>query len=232
LSSGWPERLEALQGRLGHRFLDVSLLEQALTHKSYLKEASRAGRSNEPLEFLGDAILGFVVADLLHQRSPTGAEGGKTRARAALVSAVNLSRHAEALGLPDALRFGKGEEKAGGRRRPSLWGNAYEAIVAALYLDGGLGSARRFVESDMQADLARSPWLTRRDAKSELQELLQGRGEPLPEYVVIREAAPGVASGFVVECRLRGVAVSLGRGPQKKAAQQDAASRALERLTR
>lgn len=222
--------LGELGRRLDHAFRDLSILDRALTHASLANEAGAGARDNEPLEFLGDAVLGFLVADLLHRRDPEGSEGLKTRSRARLVSEPGLARHAEALGLPDLLRLGRGEEKTGGRGKAALWADAYEAVVAALYLDAGIEAARRFVERDFEADLAGLPDADLVDHKSALQERLQGRGERLPEYVVVAETGPSHRRRFEVECRIGGSAVSTGAGHSKKEAQQEAARRALDRL--
>jgi ribonuclease-3 len=212
------EALRRLEERLGHRFQDRALRERALTQ--------RKAPHNEPFEFLGDAILGFLVADMLHRRDPEGQEGRKTRARAALVSAASLARRAEALGLPELILLGRGEEKSGGRKKAALWADAYEAVIAALYLDGGLDPARRFVEQEMGPDLLQ-PAVHARDFKSALQELLQARSEPPPDYVVIEEAGPAHRKQYRVECRVQGRALAVGEGHSKKQAQQDAARKAL-----
>jgi ribonuclease-3 len=226
-----PEReaqLHTLEERLGHRFADLALLDQALTHASRAHEAlDDAARDNEPLEFLGDAVLGFVVADLLHRRDPEGDEGAKSKARAHIVSAASLARRADALGLPDLLLLGRGEEKTGGRKKTALWADAYEAVIAALYLDGGMDAARRFVRNELGRDLEAGATA---DHKSALQELLQGRGEPVPEYVVVAEEGPSHRRLFRVLCLVRGQPLSEGEGHSKKEAQQEAARRALEEL--
>ncbi|MET0552101.1 MAG: ribonuclease III [Vicinamibacteria bacterium] len=220
--------LDALQGRLGHRFADPTLLDRALTHASHAHESSSGGDgNNEALEFLGDAVLGFVVADLLHRRDPTGPEGLKSKRRASLVSAESLAERSERLLLPELLRLGRGEEKTGGRQKAKLWADAFEAVIAALYLDGGLEAAGAFVRSEFAADLDR-PELGAHDAKSALQERLQARGREVPEYVVIAEEGPSHRRVFRVECRIDGVAVGIGEGTSKKAAQQEAARLALE----
>jgi len=227
-----PEReaaLRALARRLGHDFSDLALLDRALTHSSRAHEdLSDESRHNEPLEFLGDAVLGFLVADMLHQRDPDGDEGGKSRVRAQLVSAPGLSRRAAGLGLAELLLLGRGEEKTGGRGKTALWANAYEALIAALYLDGGVEAARRFVAGEFgeEAERGEPP----ADFKSALQELLQGQGEPVPEYVVIGEEGPSHRRRFRVRCLIRGQAIAEGEGHSKKEAQQEAARWALERL--
>jgi ribonuclease-3 len=230
-----PERLahlHALEDRLGYRFTSLQLLDRALTHTSWANEAVAADGPghNESLEFLGDAVLGFVVADLLHRRDPDGDEGIKSKARAQLVSAHSLARRAAELGLPDLLLLGRGEEKTGGRKKTALWADAYEALIAALYLDGGLEVAHRFVRDEFAKDLDAGVSPVSRDYKSALQEVLQGRGEPVPEYVVVAEEGPSHRRYFRIHCLIRGEAVGEGEGYSKKAAQQQAARRALQRL--
>jgi ribonuclease-3 len=224
---GRDEALQALEERLGHRFVDPSLLERALTHTSRANESlQRRTPHNEPFEFLGDAILGFLVAELLHRKDPEGDEGRKTRARAALVSAAGLARRAAALGLPELILLGRGEEKSGGRKKAALWADAYEAVIAALYLDGGLEPARRFVENEMGGELL-APALHARDFKSALQEKLQARGAPPPDYVVVEEQGPAHRKRYRVECRVDGRVLATGEGHSKKEAQQAAARQAL-----
>ncbi len=230
-----PERraeLERLAVRLGHRFADPGLLDRALTHTSWANERlTPAPRHNEPLEFLGDAVLGFLVADLLHGRDPEGTVGAKSKARAHLVAAPSLAARADALGLPALLRLGRGEEKTGGRHKQALWADAYEAVIAALYLDGGMEAARRFVEAELGPGLAGAPSaLAERDAKTTLQELLQGRGEPPPEYVIVAEEGPSHRRRFHARCQIGGRSLAEGEGWSKKEAQQEAARRALEVL--
>lgn len=222
------EELRRLEQALGHRFADAELLDRALTHTSHAhQELEGQARHNEPLEFLGDSVLGLIVADLLHRRDPDGPEGAKSKARAYLVAAPSLARRAAALGLPALLRLGRGEEKTGGRKKASLWANAYEAVIAALYLDGGLDAAHRFVGDQFATDLAAAAALPSDDHKSALQELLQARGEAVPEYVVVAEDGPSHRRQFRVECRIKGQPVSEAVGASKKAAQQEAARLAL-----
>jgi ribonuclease III len=223
--------LAALADRLGHRFRDLGLLDRALTHTSRANEdLLGALRHNEPLEFLGDAVLGFLVADLLHRLDPEGDEGGKTRQRAALVSAQSLARHAAELDLPALLRLGRGEEKTGGRRKAALAADALEAVLAALYLDGGIEAARRLVDERFGPELRSGRASQVADPKSALQELLQGRGEPVPEYVVVEELGPSHRKRYRVECRVGGRCLATGEGFSKKGAQQQAARAALETL--
>ena len=224
------DALHALEQKLGYRFASLALLDRALTHASLANEAAALHHAdNEALEFLGDAVLGLVVTDLLHRRDPDGAEGAKSRRRAQLVSAPSLSRRAADLGLPDLLLLGRGEEKTGGRGKAALWANAYEALVAALYLDGGFEAAHRFVRADFARDVEASDEELE-DAKSRLQELLQGQGRPVPRYAVVGEEGPSHRRRFRIECRLDDGTVTRGEGHSKKAAQQEAAREALLRL--
>ncbi len=228
-----PERrrdLESLLSKLGHEFEDLALLDRALTHASRANE-DRTGhtRHNEALEFLGDAVLGFLVSDLLHRRDPEGDEGTKSKTRAGLVRTEALSRRAEVLGLPDLLSLGRGEERSGGRNKTSLWADAYEAVVAVLYLDGGIEAARRFVRQDLSGDLV-AGGLVSDDFKSALQERLQARGEAPPAYEVVAEIGPSHRRRFRVRCVVRGESIAEGEGYSKKEAQQAAALQALQAL--
>jgi ribonuclease-3 len=224
------EELHALEERLGYRFADLGLLDRALTHASLANEIAPGHRAdNEALEFLGDSVVGLVVTDLLHRRDPEGAEGAKSRRRARLVSALSLSRRAADLRLPELLLLGRGEEKTGGREKAALWANAYEAVVAALYLDGGFEAAHRFVEADLARDVDTADEELE-DPKSRLQELLQGEGRAVPRYLVAGEEGPSHRRRFRVECRLDDGSVTSGEGTSKKAAQQEAARQALQNL--
>src|SRR5262245_25220947 len=223
--------LRVLEERLGHRFRDLSLLDRALTHTSRANESvGKKLLDNEPLEFLGDAVLGFVVADLLHRRDPDGDEGVKSKARAHLVSAPSLARRAADLGLPDLLLLGRGEEKTGGREKTALWADAYEALIAALYLDGGLETAHRFVRDELKRELEGNLDTAAHDHQSALQEWLQARSSPVPEYLVAAEEGPSHRKRFRIQCVVEGRVLSEGEGFSKKEAQQEAARLALEAL--
>ena len=230
-----PEReagLRALEERLGHRFRDLALLDRALTHTSHAHEAGRQAH-NEPLEFLGDAVLGLVVSEMLHRRDPEGAEGKKSKARAHLVGARSLARRADALGLPALLKLGRGEEKTGGRQKQALWADAFEAVVAALYLDGGLEAAQRLVRAEFGDAIGGAASVgAAADAKSALQEVLQARGEPVPDYVVVAEEGPGHRKTFRVQCLIAGAVAGEGTGFSKKEAEQEAARHGLEAMRR
>lgn len=224
------DALHALEDRLGYHFSDLDLLDKALTHASRANEDPGPERDdNEALEFLGDAVLGLVVTDLLHHRDPDGAEGPKSQYRARLVSAPSLAGRSEELGLPELLLLGRGEEKTGGRGKSALWANAYEAVIAALYLDGGFEAAHRFIGHQFDADVEGTAAVAE-DAKSALQEFLQGKGRPLPDYTVTAEEGPSHQRRFRIECRLDGGIATEGEGSSKKAAQQQAARLALQRL--
>jgi ribonuclease-3 len=230
VSEGRAQALRGLARRIGRDFADLALLDRALTHASLANETLDPDvADNEPLEFLGDAVLGMLVTDALHRRDPEGAEGGKSRRRAQLVSTPSLAEHAARLGLPELLRLGRGEEKTGGREKKALWANAFEAVVAAVYLDGGFEAARAFVRSTFAAELESGDAAVE-DPKSALQELLQARGRPLPGYRVVAEEGPSHRRRFRVECRLDDGTVTAGEDFSKKAAQQQAARAALEGL--
>lgn len=215
-----------LQERLGYAFSDPELLERALTHRSV------GARNNERLEFLGDAILNFVVAELLYQAEPQAHEGRLTRLRAHLVRRETLAAIARELDLGTALRLGPGELKSGGRGRDSILADAFEAVVGAIYLDSGLAACRQVLEiliDDRLARAAREVGL--KDPKTRLQETLQGQGRALPQYTVVKLEGAAHDQSFTVECEVEGIAHPVtGSGSSRRRAEQDAASRALEAL--
>ena len=241
--------LEQLQAALGHVFTEQKLLVKALTHSSLAYEQTLEGRQaegglreedNEQLEFLGDAVLGLVVAEILFRRFPDLHEGEWTRLRASLVSRRHLAQVAAVLDLGSYLRLGRGEERGGGRKKSTLLANCAEAVIAALYLDGGLPPVHAFVNqhvvspyvSDLRQALDRGVSLG--DHKTALQELLQAQKTGPPDYVLKAESGPDHRKRFLVEVRVgaSGLAKALARGvgTTKKRAEQEAARRAFEKL--
>ena len=226
--------LSELEERIGYRFHDAQLVERALTHRSRANEDATGGiRDNESLEFLGDAVLGFVMADLLFRDFPQLDEGQKSKIKASLVSTQTLGDLARELGLGQYLALGRGEEKTGGRNKQALLADGYEAVIAALYLDGGIEAARGFILRQFSERLedVRSPEFWGRDYKSSLQEVVQARELPLPDYAVTAESGPDHRKVFHVEVRVAGEVMGSARGASKKAAEQEAARQALDRLS-
>src|SRR5918995_6584234 len=225
-----PQQFAALEARLGYRFRDRGLLEHALTHKSKAHEDPSGGvMDNESLEFLGDAVLGLVIADALCRTYPEFSEGQKSKIKAMLVSTASLAELAERLELGDHMILGRGEEKTGGRRKQALLADTCEALFAAIYVDGGLEPARQFImrEFGEAIDDARQPEYFGRDHKSRLQEALQGLGRPLPVYRVVGEVGPDHRKLFHVEVLVAGQLIARGIGRTKKDAEQEAAKAAL-----
>ena len=226
--------LSALEARLDYRFREPAVLDRALTHRSKAHEdATGSTIDNESLEFLGDAVLGFVMADLLFREFPQFDEGQKSKIKASLVSTDTLARLGRRIGLGEFLALGRGEEKTGGRAKHALLADCCEAVIAALYLDGGMEAAHAFIAREFAADFedVRSPEFWARDYKSALQELVQAREYPLPEYSVAAESGPDHRKVFHVEVRVRGELMGSARGPSKKAAEQEAAHKAVDRLS-
>ncbi len=221
-----------LERRLGYRFQNRALLERALSHRSWAHEQGDDTLSNETLEFLGDAALGFIVSTWLFQVYPQLNEGKLSKMKAYLVSARTLAKRAEALGLGSFLRLNKGEEKTGGRSKRTIIVDAYEAIIAAIYLDSGLEAAVQFVRSELIHDLRslNAEDLSATDFKSALQEYLQASNLPTPEYAVIETRGPEHDRTFRVELRVKSERVATGEGPSIKQAQEEAAREALTKL--
>jgi ribonuclease III len=215
--------------RLGHRFKDPSLLELALTHRSSANERGME-EHYERLEFLGDAVLGLVAAELLYQRHPELPEGVLSKLKAQIVSKGVLAAYAGRLELGEALRLGVGEERSGGRAKSSLLADSMEAVFGAVFVDCGLDPARAAIRPMLEAALEKSEQLLAFDAKTRRQELAQARGWGLPEYLLAGQSGPDHEKVFTVECRLEGAAAGRGEGPSKKIAEQKAAADALERL--
>ncbi|HEY5790615.1 MAG TPA: ribonuclease III [Gammaproteobacteria bacterium] len=215
-----------LASRLGHRFAEPALLEQALTHRS------AGAPHNERLEFLGDALLGMVIAAELYARYPHAGEGELTRMRASLVRRETLAQVARELDLGGQLRLGGGELKSGGFRRDSVLANAVEALLGAIYLDGGYLAGREVLRRLFAARLDELPAAAlAKDPKSRLQEFLQGRGRPLPEYRVVATEGADHRRRYTVECQVEGLpGTCVGTGSSRRRAEQEAASLALAAL--
>ena len=221
--------MTTLEEKLGYEFRDPALLENALTHSSCANESRGRRQSNERLEFLGDSILGMVVADHLYRNHPDLPEGELTRTRAALVCEDSLVEVAEALELGAYLKLGKGEEAGGGRKRPSIQADAVEAVLAAVYLDGGIGSARKIVQQYIlcrEVEGLTSP----RDYKTALQELVQRESGQVLKYRLTGEEGPDHDKRFFVEVDLNGEVAGRGKGHSKKEAEQMAAKAAIAKL--
>ena len=230
------QEFQALERRIGYKFKDPGLLEHALTHRSRVHEDASGGVfDNESMEFLGDAVLGFVIADLLFREFPHHDEGHKSKIKASIVSTLSLGRLAEALDLGRFILLGRGEEKTGGRRKQAILADCYEALIAAVYLDGGIEPARAFIARQFapligEARSTGSEAAFTEDWKSELQEVLQSEGRGLPEYVLTAEDGPAHRRVFIVDVKVRGDVLARGEGRSKKAAEQEAARAALGQL--
>ena len=220
-----------LEQKLGHVFRDRSLLDTALTHSSYANESRGHGNNcNERLEFLGDSVLGVTVAEHLYRRYGDMPEGRMTRLRSELVCEQSLYRVAQKLELGRYLRLGRGEEHNGGRERPSILSDAVEALIAALYLDGGTSAASAFIHTWLLSELDETEPVCFTDFKTALQELVQRRSGQTLSYELIGEQGPDHAKLFTVQVLLNGSPVGQGDGRTKKEAEQAAAHNALEAL--
>jgi ribonuclease-3 len=221
-----PASASRLQERLAHRFGDPALLARALTHRSYSAD------HNERLEFLGDSVLGLAVAHMLYEALGDLPEGDLSRVRANLVKQASLHRLACDIGLPACLLLGEGELRAGGREKPSILADALEAVIGAVYLDAGYPAAqalvrRLFERVDIRSDLM----VSARDAKTSLQEWLQGRKLPLPQYEVVAIGGAAHRQVFEVRCEAPELGLrSIGEGASRRAAEQEAAAAMLRQL--
>lgn len=219
--------LDLLRRQLGYGFNDPSLLRRALTHISY--ERQKRGDHNEVLEFLGDAVLDLAVSDLLMQHNPEKSEGDLSRMRAALVNSSVLAEKAGALGLGALLLLGKGEERSEGRNKPSILAGAFEAILGAIYRDGGYEAARAVVERFFLAEVT-GKQLGRLDYKTQLQEISQLLFHAPPSYRIVAETGPDHEKKFVTEITIDGKVLGKGAGTSKKNSEQEAAKIALLKL--
>lgn len=225
-----------LEKALGYRFADRSILARALTHRSRAHEArtGEAGDTYERLEFLGDALLGFLVSDRLMNDDPLATEGTLTRRRQTVVSTEALAIVSRRLGLGEALILGRGEDATGGRAKPSLLADAFESVLAAVYLDGGLRAARAFVRRQLKGELARTVGTTGpgADAKTRLQELVQAQWRLTPSYRIVATTGPAHAKQFTAEVLFGEDTAGRGVGSSRKDAEREAAKDALHAIER
>ncbi len=223
--------IKDLEAAIGYRFKNITLLQNALTHSSYANERWHDSlMSNERLEFLGDSILGMVVADYLYRNFPQRPEGELTKMRADMVCEASLAQVAHQIKLGDHLLLGHGEEQGGGRDRASILADATESVIAACYLDGGMEAAKAFIETFILCNVPTGR-LHNKDHKTALQELIQQRKNQTLTYTLVGERGPDHDKEFSVEVSLNGRPIGTGVGSSKKRAEQDAARVALEKLT-
>ncbi len=222
--------LEKLEQQIGYVFTDKKLLKNALTHRS-LSNYAKGIYSNERLEFLGDAVLGLSVASYLYEHCPYLPEGELTKIRALVVCEGTLFLCAKEIGLGSFLRLGKGEEMTNGRKRPSILSDAMEAIFAAIYLDGGLESARTVILNMLVPHIQKAiQERDKKDHKTVLQEMIQSKYEKPPVYLLVGEEGPDHDKIFTVEVRNQNVVLGVGKGKSKKEAEKQAAKKAIEKL--
>lgn len=219
---------EKLEEIIGYTFKNKRLLEQALSHSSYANEKKHSSESNERLEFLGDSVLSIIVSEYLYTHLRSVAEGDLTKLRASLVCEKSLHVFAAEIHLGEFLLLGKGEENTGGRERPSILADAFEAVIAAIYLDGGMEAAKKHILHFMPKDIGQSAKPVFDDFKTVLQEVVQKNPEEKVEYVLIGEEGPDHNKRFVVEVMLNSQVIGKGKGRSKKEAEQLAAKEALE----
>lgn len=222
------EIISELEEEICYKFKDRDLIVNALSHSSYANENKQPLGSNERLEFLGDSVLSVVVSEYLYTHLTTVAEGDLTKLRASLVCEKSLHRFAMKINLGRYLLLGKGEENTGGRERPSILADAFEAVIAAIYLDGGMEAARAHILRFMPQDLQKGAKAAFGDFKTVLQEIVQKNPEEKVEYVLIGEEGPDHNKRFVVEVMLNSQVIGKGKGRSKKDAEQLAAKEALE----
>jgi len=216
--------------KLEKEFDNKDLLTLALTHRSYINEHNEEQKTNERLEFLGDAILEFVVSDKIFTDFMDKEEGFLTALRANMVNTVNLARVARKLELGKYIRLSKGEEDSNGRDNPSILADTMEAVIGAIYKDKGLTKTIKFIEDIILVDLTEMSQKPLKDAKSRLQEYIQAKGMPTPKYVVVSEKGPDHQKTFDVEVRVNGDILAKGVGKSKSEAEQDSAKNALSNM--
>lgn len=222
-------KIKEFEGRIGYTFKECKLLENALTHSSYANEKHwEYQKNNERLEFLGDAVLELVSSDFIFHTHKTDMEGDMTKLRASLVCERSLAYSARQIRIGEVLRLGKGEDATGGRERDSILSDAFEAVIGAMYLDGGMEPAASFIRRFVLADIEDRKLFY--DSKTALQEMVQDHGDNPVSYALISETGPDHAKIFEVVCNLSGKPIGTGRGTSKKSAEQNAAYEALMKL--
>ena len=217
--------MQELEKNLGYTFKNKELIKQALTHSSYANETRT--QSNERLEFLGDSVLSLIVSDHIYNRFNTP-EGELTKLRAALVCETSLYEFSKELNIGEFMLLGKGEQQYKGNERPSILADAFEAVLAAIYLDGGMNPAKELVLRFVKEDLIHTEKITFKDYKTKLQEVIQKNPEERLEYVLVDEQGPDHNKEFTVDIMLNSNVIATGKGRSKKAAEQSAASKARE----
>ena len=219
--------MDGLEQKLGYKFNNINLLKNALTHSSYANEVRNGFSSNERLEFLGDSVLSIVVSDYIYKHYPNMPEGELTKLRASLVCEKSLCTFSRELELGSYLMLGKGEDKGGGRERDSSLADAFEAVLAAIYLDGGMEPARRHVMNFVLRELKHTDDEVFKDYKTALREIIQRNPEESLTYILTDESGPDHDKSFTVEVRLNSNVIGKGTGKNKKRAEQMAAKEAL-----
>ena len=220
--------MDALEERLGYKFKNINLLKNSLTHSSYANEVRGGFSSNERLEFLGDSVLSVIVSDYIYKHYPNMPEGELTKLRASLVCEKSLCSFSRELHLGEFLMLGKGEEKGGGRERDSILADAFEAVLAAMYLDGGMEVARKHVLRFVLPELNHTDDEVFKDYKTALQEIIQRNPEEEVTYILTDESGPDHDKLFTVEVHLNSNVIGTGSGKSKKQAEQSAAKQALQ----
>ena len=222
--------MKELEKRIGYHYKNIAYLENALTHSSYANEVRHGVCSNERLEFLGDSVLSVVVSDYIYRNCPDLPEGELSKLRAALVCEKSLCRFSAALGVGSYLRLSRGEKNLRGDERPSILADAFEAIIASIYLDGGMEQARKFIMRFVEPEIKNPKPRAFKDYKTTLQEIIQRNPEEKLSYVLAGEEGPDHDKHFFVEVHLNNNVIGKGGGRSKKEAEQQAARQALERM--
>lgn len=227
-----PSDISLLEGKTGYKFKDRKILETALTHSSYTNEIRSKGKNstcNERLEFLGDSVLQIISSEMLFKKFPSMPEGDLSRIRSQIVCEKALTDYSNMISLGDFLFLGKGEEQNKGRKRPSILADAFEALIAAIYLDSDIDTAKNFLIPYLEKETSELELSKRgEDYKSRLQEIVQQERNEKFEYILVEEKGPAHAREFTVEARLNSNVIGRGQGHSKREAEQNAAAKALE----